>query len=895
LALVQELVKLHDGTVGVESTAGQGTTFTVTVPTGSAHLPAERRQGARPLASTATGATPYVEEALRWLPDDGGASALVDATKDPPIDGIPTAAGRLLVADDNQDMREYLQRLLAQYWEVEVVGDGEAALDAVRRTRPDLVLTDVMMPKLDGFGVLRALRADPATRTLPVVLLSARAGEESRVDGFDAGADDYLTKPFAARELLARVNVHLELARIRREAELAVRESEGRFRALVMASSDLVYRMNPDWTEMRFLEDRAFIPDPHEPQKSWMETYIPSGDQPQVLAAIREAIRTKSVFQLEHRVRRLDGTLGWTFSRAIPLLDDDGEIVEWFGAASDVTRRKEAEDALRRQVAAERLAARETTTLMAASRELSRAFALDEVLRTLCRVSRELVGADGAAFIFREGDQVRYAEEDSIGPLWKGRSFPADQCLSGWAILQRETIVIEDIYAHADVPHDSYRSTFVRAAALTPVLRAEPIGALGLYWRSSYRPTDAQVRLLETLADVGAIAVQNAQLFHESEESNRRKDEFLAMLAHELRNPLAPVMNAVEIIGALASREPHLERAGEIIRRQVVHMTRLIDDLLDVSRITRGRIELRRERLPLAEIVDAALEATRPLVERHGHTLALNIASGLEVDGDRARLVQVLTNLLANAAKFTPPGGHIAVRASGHGPDAAIAVRDTGIGIAKEAQARIFELFTQEDTSVERTQGGLGIGLTLAARLVAMHDGNLTVRSDGIGKGAEFVVTLPALASADTAEIADPGSAPTSGRRLRVLVVEDNQDAAESFQWLLELGGHTVEVAADGIQALRAIEVFRPDVAFVDLGLPGIDGFGVAERVRSRGGEPPLLVALSGYGREEDKQRAVEAGFDHHLTKPIEHERVQALLGLLGAARLVKDGSKVLQ
>jgi len=1033
LALVRELVHLHGGDVTVESRLGEGTTFTVSLPTGSAHLPAERLGVPRTMASTATGAAPYVEEALRWLPDGGALP--VEPEVAPLHTGVAAAGARVLVADDNQDMREYVSRLLSPYWQVEVVDDGEAALAAIRRSRPDLVLSDVMMPRLDGFGLLRAVRDDPATRTLPVVLLSARAGEEARVEGLYAGADDYLTKPFSARELLARVSVHLGLARARREAEAAIRQSEEKFRAFVMASSDLVYRVSADWTEMRFLAGRYAAVDTRASNRAWLDEYIPLDEQPRVTAAIADAIRTKSVFELEHRVRRLDGTPGWTFSRAIPLLDGRGEIVEWFGTASDVTRRREAENALRRQgvdlqaaldelettyqgapvglcvfdrqlryvrindrlaemnglpveahlgrtpreivpaladviegiaakvfstgqpvvdlelvgttaadpgrehtwveqwyplrdatgeitglsvvvedVTAERAVAterdallaeaqsrrvaleaslRETTALMAATRELSQALKMDDVLRTLCRVSRELVQADGAAFVFREGDSVHYAEEDAVGPLWKGQRFPAHLCVSGWAIERRETIVVDDVFAHSEVPHDAYRQTFVRSLALSPVRRAEPLGALGVYWKAPHRPSEEQVRLLETLADIGSIAVQNGQLFSESEDANRRKDEFLAMLAHELRNPLAPVLNAVEVIRALGPREARVEYAGDLIHRQVVHMTRLIDDLLDVSRITRGRIDLRKERLAVAGVVEAALEASRPLVERRSHTLSVNVDDGLWVDGDRARLVQVLTNLVANAAKFTPPGGHVGVRARLDGATAVIAVRDTGVGVAKEAQARIFELFAQEDVSVERTQGGLGIGLTLAQRLVQMHGGSLAVHSDGAGRGAEFVVTLPAsLDAADDVPVVAAAREAAADGRLRILLVEDNEDAAESFRILLELGGHVVEVASDGLQALREIEQFQPDIAFVDIGLPGLDGFGVAERVRARAGKLPYLVALSGYGRDEDKQRAARAGFDEHLTKPVAHERVQALLARFGAATLIRDGSR---
>lgn len=340
---MQELTKLHKGLVSVESTFGQGTTFTVHLPLGKEHLPATQIGAERPRASTETKAEAFISEALRWLPDD----ILADPVFGGSIVPMPVAASgraRVLLADDNADMREYLARLLLPRFSVLAVANGAKALAAARRERPDLILTDVMMPVLDGFGLLKAIREDPALHDLPVIMLSARAGEESRVEGLSAGADDYLVKPFSARELLARVAVNLELSRARREAMAAIRDSEERFRAFVTASSDAVYRMSADWSEMRQLAGKEFIADTSEPSRNWLTEYIYPDDQPAVMSAIQQSIRTKSPFALEHRVLRPDGSLGWTFSRAIPLFNGDGDILEWFGTASDVTDRKRHEE-----------------------------------------------------------------------------------------------------------------------------------------------------------------------------------------------------------------------------------------------------------------------------------------------------------------------------------------------------------------------------------------------------------------------------------------------------------------------------------------------------------------------------------------------------------------------
>src|SRR5262249_8691726 len=300
LALVQELVKLHGGASAAESGLGECATFAVTIPLGSAHLPPEQVGEARSLAPTGTGASPYAEEALRWLPDDGAGDdgaelpthhePLPTPYHPPRPDGADDRP-RVLVADDNADMQQYVARLLAEQFRVEAVSDGEAAVAAARRQPPDLILSDVMMPRLDGFGLLKEVRADARLSGVPVILLSARAGEESRVEGMQAGADDYLVKPFSARELLARVTAHLQMARLRREANETLRASEERFRALVNASPDVVYRMGPDWTEMRYLRGREFIPDTPEPSRTWLDRYIHPEDQPHVLGVIREAVR----------------------------------------------------------------------------------------------------------------------------------------------------------------------------------------------------------------------------------------------------------------------------------------------------------------------------------------------------------------------------------------------------------------------------------------------------------------------------------------------------------------------------------------------------------------------------------------------------------------------------
>jgi PAS domain S-box-containing protein len=363
-------------------------------------------------------------------------------------------------------------------------------------------------------------------------------------------------------------------------------------------------------------------------------------------------------------------------------------------------------------------------------------------------------------------------------------------------------------------------------------------------------------------------------------EADRRKDEFLAMLAHELRNPLAPIRNAVQILRAKGPPVPELQWARDVIDRQALQLTRLVDDLLDVSRITKGKIALRKERVELAAVVGSAVEGSRPLVEKWGHELTVTLPpEPVHLEADPTRLAQILLNLLNNAAKYTEQGGRIWLTAEREGEAVVIRVKDTGVGIPAEMLPRVFELFTQAERSLERAQGGLGIGLTLVQRLVQMHGGSVEARSEGPGKGSEFVVRLPAARAGDEgAPGAGEGGQAPAAPRSRILVVDDNRDAADSLAVLLRLMGHEVHTAHDGLEAVGAATVLRPDVVLLDIGLPKLNGYDAARRVRQERGEGVMLIALTGWGQEEDRRLSREAGFDYHLTKPVELGALQQLL-----------------
>jgi signal transduction histidine kinase/DNA-binding response OmpR family regulator len=413
------------------------------------------------------------------------------------------------------------------------------------------------------------------------------------------------------------------------------------------------------------------------------------------------------------------------------------------------------------------------------------------------------------------------------------------------------------------------------------------LAAFGISRAASGRHfTPADFTIAEALAARAAIALENAQLYKDLEQADRQKNEFLSMLAHELRNPLAPIRTGVDVLRLRGDNQPEVIWARDMIERQTTQLVRLVDDLLDVSRITGGKIRLEMESVDVAAIVATAIETSRPLIDDAGHQLHVSLPDEtLCVNCDRLRLAQVLSNLLNNAAKYTRAGGSIRLSVDREGSEGVFRVRDNGIGIPPEMLSKIFELFTQVERSLDRSRGGLGVGLTLARRLIEMHGGRIDVASDGPGLGSEFTVRLPVVQGALTQAVATGGpSAPEPTRRvpLRILVVDDNVDAADSVAWLLRHQSHDVRTAHDGRSAIEMAAGFRPRVVVLDLGLPQLDGYEVSRRLRaSAETRDALIIAVSGYGQDEDRRRSTEAGFDYHFIKPVDF---QTLLGVLREA-----------
>ena len=580
LALVHDFVELHAGSVRFESVPHQGTTFTVTLRRGAAHLPPDHVAPPDADAGAPLAHPTLIEEAARWTAAIGEPAARTArrSTLEPEAP-LAAAPGRVLVVDDNADMRDYLARVLRAHWHTETANDGAHALALVRERVPDVIVTDVMMPNVDGFDLLQALRRSQATAHTPVIVVSARAGEEARLEGLQLGADDYLSKPFSARELVARVNVQMRLARL------------------------------------------------------------------------REA----------------------------------------------------------------------------------------------------------------------------------------------------------------------------------------------------------------------------------SESANRAKDEFLAMLGHELRNPLAPILTALQLMKLRGASAVERERA--VIERQAQHMVALVDDLLDVSRITRGKIDLRRADVEVSRFVAKAIEIASPLLEQQRHSLHVDVPSlGLIVHGDEGRLAQVVSNLLTNAAKYTEAGGRIAVTARAQDGRAIVRVSDNGTGIDPETLPKIFDLFVQERQAVDRSRGGLGLGLAIVRNLVALHGGSVHAFSRGKGQGSDLEIRLPlvdAVAEARPCVVEAP-AVKTSGHSARVMIVDDNVEYATLLAEALTELGYSSRQAHDGVTALKAAEEFGPNVALIDIGLPVMDGYELAAHIRAH---PQLatirLIAISGYGQRQDLARSQEVGFVAHLVKPIDIDKLQ--------------------
>jgi PAS domain S-box-containing protein len=682
-----------------------------------------------------------------------------------------------------------------------------------------------------------------------------------------------------------------------REARAQAEAAEKRFHDLVQGLDAIVWEAELATGRFTFVSRRAeqLLGYPVErwlAEPDFWVNLIHPDDREQTIACYHSAADEERSHDFEYRAVAVDGRVVWLREAVYVVKDASGWVCQLRGLMLDVTARKQLEEALHARI--ERL-----TFLAHAANHLLFNDQPREFIKHLYGLLAAHLGLDVYCYhiIEEEGRTLRLDSQSGLSEAC-AKDFERlafGEGVSGRAASERRRVQVEDIQHTADPALRRQHVAGMMAYAAFPlVARDRLLGTLafGTRRRSHFEPDELE--LMQTVCDQIAMAMERLRLIAESQlraadlaEADRRKDEFLAMLAHELRNPLAPIRNALAILeeGADAAT---IAQARQVAERQVRHMAHLVDDLLDVSRITRGKINLQKEPVDLATAVGRAVESARPLISARGHTIHVTLPpEPVSLLADPTRLEQILDNLLSNAAKYTEPGGRIGVSAERQGDEAVLRVRDTGVGIAPEMLPRVFDLFAQAERSLDRAEGGLGIGLTLVRSLVELHGGSVQANSDGLGHGSEFVVRLPAAGAAarraDQPSATAPGSGGPSAAR-RILVVDDNVDAAQSLATLLKLWGHEVAVAHDGAGALEAARTQPPDVILLDIGLPGMSGLEVARQIRQ---EPrrPLLVALTGYGQEQDRRRSVEAGFEAHLVKPVDLRELRRLIAAAPAGR----------
>jgi len=580
-----------------------------------------------------------------------------------------------------------------------------------------------------------------------------------------------------------------------------------------------------------------------------------------------------------------------------PVRDSRGVIIGASKVARDVSERKRAERALReseRRLEAEADALAKLNDL---STRLWRSSSLKEGLDEILGAVIDLLGADkgNIQLLDAEGSKLSIVAQRGFEPDFLeffGEVSATDDSECSRALRSGQRILIEDVETDdSDAPFRLLAGTAgYRSMISTPLMSADgaALGMVSSHFRLIHRPSEQELRRLDLYLRQASDFIQRCKLEQELQQSeealrdaDRRKDEFLALLAHELRNPLAPIRYTLAANRKSGRTLEQRKRAEEIIERQVTHMSRLLDDLLDVSRITRNTLELKKNLTELTLVVGSAIETARPILDTKHHTLSVDLPKqAVRLEADAVRLAQVFSNLLINAAKYTDPGGHIQLRAAREGQEIVVVVRDDGIGISADMMPRLFGMFAQAEAALGRSEGGLGIGLSLVRGLVTLHGGSVEAHSDGPGCGSEFIVRLPAGTPVEEpADIEVEADAPAAGAGMKILVVDDNRDAADACAMLLELSGHHVQTAYTGRRALELAESFRPHALLLDIGLPDLDGYQLAAKVRATPwGRGIALIAATGWGQEEDRRRAFDAGFDHHLTKPIAAETVESLL-----------------
>nr|WP_052325270.1 ATP-binding protein [Hassalia byssoidea] len=975
LALVQELVKLHGGTVSVTSVLGQGSCFKVTIPKKGTRdwglgtgdwkknyypLPITNAPCPMPIAQSPIA---YVEEAQRWLFAKEGEDKEANST----LSSV-SSRSRILLADDNADMRDYVQRLLSEHYIVEAVADGMAALNAIRENPPDLVLSDVMMPKMDGFELLRSLRSDPKTQEIPIILLSARAGEESRIEGLTAGADDYLIKPFSARELLARVESNLKLAKLRQTTQTLHTEAEtakANLESVLANLEDGFVTLDRNWC-FTYINDRKAqiwgIRREDAIGKNIWEL-LPDLVGGELYGRLHQVMRERTPMQFEHRDANSNR---WFDNRVYPTADGLAII------CTDISDRKRSQSALEESQRRFRRLVESNLFgvvfgdcfggLHYANEYLLNlvGYTLEEMQSGQARwdqlTPKEFAALDAKA-VEQLSTQGICAPYEKVYLHKNGRRIPI---LIAAALLQEPFNENQEVVALILDLTELQRVREERDRFFSLSLDMLAIGNFQGYfmqfnpaWERTLgfsetelkakpyiefvHPDDRAATLLEAQKiaqghetigfenryrtkegfyrwfswDVVSLAGQNifyaaahditdrklAEQAREqllvreqaareaAENANRVKDEFLAVLSHELRTPLNPILGWSKLLQMGKLNAAKSIEAINIIERNARLQVQLIDDLLDISRILRGKMSLTVMPVDLSTVIAAALETVRLAAEAKSLQIECAIAPVGTVNGDSGRLQQVVWNLLSNAVKFTPAGGQIAINLAQVKTNVQIQVKDTGKGINPDFLPYVFEHFRQEDGATTRQFGGLGLGLAIARQIVEMHGGTVMADSAGEGLGATFTVQIPLFRPAEEIKKEESPKSAANLSGVKILVVDDDADSREFISFILEQEQAIVTTVASGFEALQVIEQAIPDIVVSDIGMPEMNGYMLMRQLRMRTASIGGIkaIALTAYAGELNQQQALAAGFQRHLAKPVEiDELIQAIATLAG-------------
>jgi PAS domain S-box-containing protein len=707
------------------------------------------------------------------------------------------------------------------------------SLDAVFR-----IINEDTRQAVDNPAV-RALREGIIVGLANHTLLIAKDGTERPID------DSAAPIRTSDNNIVGCVLVFRDITE-RQQAERQLRESERRFRQMTDVTPQLIWVTRPDgFTEFFNRRWYEYLGATEAECLGWgWGIFLHPDDYQPTLDRWNYSVQTGEPYEVEYRFRSADGDYRWFLGRGLPVRDESGQIVNWFGVCTDIDDFKRLQEERQNFF---RLADNSTDFISMCDLAGVPFYANPAALKKIgIEQLEDLYQLNTSDFFFPE-DREKIINE----------FFPS--------VLANGTGTTEIRFRHTQSQAAIWMVYNVTALSNA---KGEPIGLATISQDVTER------RQLE----------QNLrQLAADLSEADQRKDEFLATLAHELRNPLAPIRNGLQIMRMTQQDSETAERVRAMMERQLTQMVRLVDDLLDVSRISRGQVTLRRQRVTLAEIVNQAVETSRPVIESANHELRVRLPEPVYLYADPVRLTQVISNLLNNASKYSEPSGEIVLSAAVDNQEVSISVKDTGIGIAAEMLPRIFEMFTQVEGALARSQGGLGIGLTLVKQLVEMHGGSVSAFSDGPGLGSEFVVRLPIVVE-PTEPLAPTASEHRSMNNRRILIVDDNEDSALSLSMLFEITGDETQTVYTGPDALSAAQTFQPDIVLLDIGLPGLNGYEVAQAIRAQPwGQTMVLVALTGWGQEEDRRKSSEAGFNAHMVKPIEHDALLQLLDELMA------------